>query len=99
MHTCNTSHNFSFATAVVPTSPSLLIELALSNPILLVSYPFASKYSRNLMSSWSMVSWPMCGSSSTKPAARNARLDATKNGFRPAATASSPAAFWRASRA
>jgi hypothetical protein len=88
----------SINTGLLP-SPSLLAMLALPNPILLVSYPFARRYSLNLISSWSMVSWPICGSSRTSPAARNARLDATKNGFRPAAISSSPAAFWMASRA
>jgi hypothetical protein len=46
-------HNFSFSTFVVPTSPSLPTGLAwiTSKPILLVSYPFANRYSRNLISS------------------------------------------------
>lgn len=78
------------------SSPSIR---APSKPILLVSYPLAERYSLNLMSSWSIVSCPMWGSSNTKAAARKASDDATKKGFRPAAISSLPAAFWIASSA
>ncbi|KAH8642121.1 hypothetical protein IG631_05063 [Alternaria alternata] len=95
-----TYFTYACSTGTTPfSSPSTPVASPFRRPILLVSYPFAVRYSLNFTSSWSIVSWPICGSSNTRPAATKARVDATKKGLRPAATSSSPAAFCNASRA